>query len=265
MKKLLIITIIFTIILLTLGIITAAFGACLGCPDWPLCYGSVLPPEQFVAKLEYYHRLFAAIVGILSIIVGILYFKNQKLLSSLLIVLIISQILIGGLTVILKMPFIISMGHAIFAILTYITLFMLYKNTYKFQNNFWTIAFILALLYYIWGAVVDKTSSKLACENILCLSSSFQNPKVIIQFIYQMLNLTLIFITLISLKKFSMEKFIFLILTISIFIANILVIKSLLSVSMVTIHYIITLLTLTFSLLKAIKEVKQEIPKTSEA
>ncbi|MEO0202870.1 MAG: COX15/CtaA family protein [candidate division WOR-3 bacterium] len=259
MKKLIIINVFFTIALLVLGIITAAFGACLGCPDWPLCYGSVLPPENFTAKLEYYHRLVAAIVGVLSIIIGITYFKNQKLLSSLLIFLIISQILVGGLTVILRMPFVISMSHAILAVSTYIVLLLLYKNSYKFKRNFWTLAFILIFIYYVWGAVVDKTSSKLACENILCLSSNFQDLKVIIQFAYQTINLTLIFFSFIFLKDV-----IFSVLMISIFIANIFVIKSLLSVSMVTIHYILTLLALTTAILKSIKEVEKEIPKASE-
>ncbi|MCX7947713.1 MAG: hypothetical protein N2504_03905 [candidate division WOR-3 bacterium] len=261
MKKLLITTIIFTIGLLVLGVITSAFGACLGCPDWPLCYGSVLPPETFTAKLEYYHRLLAAIVGIMSITIGILLYRTQKLLSIALIFLIVSQVLIGGLTVILKMPFIVSMAHTIFGILTYIALIMLFKGNYKFQNNLWFIIFLLILIYYIWDGVVEKTASQLACEDIFCLSSDLSNPKVLIQLIYKLIGISIIITSIISLKEFSIDKLAFVLLAISIFISNILIVKSLLSVSMVVLHYILLLSALTISLFKSIKTDSLETSK----
>ncbi len=264
MRKLLILTIILTIFLLTLGVITSAFGACLGCPDWPLCYGSILPPETITAKLEYYHRIFAGIVGILSFIIAIGYYKNQKKLSTLLIILITSQILLGGLTVLLKMPFIISISHAILGILTYITLILLLKENFNFEKNFWTLAFILTFIYYIWGAIVDKTASSLACENILCISSNLTETKVIIQLIYQLIGLSIISISLISIYKFNLKKLIFLILAILLFILNYLIIKSLLSVSMITAHYLILLITLSFALTNSIKKVELRNLKTSE-
>lgn len=253
MKKLLAITIIFTIGLLVLGVVTAAFGACLGCPDWPLCYGSILPPETFTAKLEYYHRLLAAIVGIMSIAMGILFYRTQKFLSIALIFLIVSQVLIGGLTVILKMPFIVSMGHTIFGILTYITLIMLFKESYKFQNNVWFPIFLMVFLYYVWDGVVEKTASQLACEDIFCLFSDLSNPKVLIHFIYKLMGISIVITSIASLKEFSIEKLAFVFLAVLIFISNILVVKSLLSVSMVVLHYILLLSALTISLLKSIK------------
>jgi len=264
MQKLLILTIILTIFLLTLGIITSAFGACLGCPDWPLCYGSILPPETITAKLEYYHRIFAALVGVLSFLVAIGYYKKHRKLSILLIILITSQILVGGLTVLLKMPFIISISHAILGILTYITLILLLKGNFKFEKKFWTLAFILVFIYYIWGSIVDKTASKLACENLLCISENLNDTKSIIQLIYQIINLSMIFISLISIYKFDLKKLSFLILSILLFILNYLVIKSLLSVSMITIHYLILLFTLSFSLINVTNEAKLKTLKTSE-
>jgi len=264
MRKLLILTIILTIFLLTLGVITSAFGACLGCPDWPLCYGSVLPPETITAKLEYYHRIFAALVGILSLVIAISYYKKQKKLSILLMILITLQILIGGLTVLLKMPFVISISHAILGILTYITLILLLKGNFKFEKNFWTLAFILVFIYYIWGSIVDKTASNLACENLLCISSNFTDTKVIIQLIYQLIGLSIISISLISIYKFDLKKLIFFILAILLFILNYLIIKSLLSVSMITIHYLVLLTALSFSLINSIKEIELRNLKTLE-
>jgi len=265
MRKLLILTTILAIALLTLGIITSAFGACLGCPDWPLCYGSFLPPQTITAKLEYYHRLLAGIVGILSIIIGLAYYKKQKNLSILLIVLIISQILLGGLTVLLKMPFIISISHALFGILTYITLLLMLKNAkIKMEKNFWTIIFILTFVYYMWGSIVDKTASSLACENIFCISSNFSNSKVIIQFIYQVIGFSIVVLSLISILKFEIKKLIFLIMSILLLILQYLIVKSLLSVSMITLHYLVLISALSFSLLNALKKEEQPSLKTLE-
>jgi len=254
MKKLLILTIILSIGLLTLGIATSAFGACLGCPDWPLCYGSILPPENFVAKLEYYHRLLAGIVGIFSLVIGFLYFNKQRILAIMLMFLIISQIILGGITVILKMPFIISILHSLFGILTYLTLLMISNDSYKFQKNIYSLMFLILFLYYMWNAVVDKTSSQLACENLSCFILNINEPKVIIQAIFKILGLLIILISAISLFNFSIDKLILFILSILIFISSILIIKSLLSVSMVLLHYVLLLSALSLSLIKSLKK-----------
>ena len=63
-----------TTALLTLGLIV--FGAIvrvtdsgLGCGDsWPLCDGRILPPlDNLTAWIEWTHRLFAALIGVLGL------------------------------------------------------------------------------------------------------------------------------------------------------------------------------------------------------
>src|SRR5436853_5930667 len=38
-------------------------GSGLGCPDWPRCYGSAVPPLDSHAVIEYGNRLFTGFVG----------------------------------------------------------------------------------------------------------------------------------------------------------------------------------------------------------
>src|SRR6478609_10580652 len=39
-------------------------GSGLGCPDWPRCYGSAVPPLDSHAVIEYGNRLFTGFVGL---------------------------------------------------------------------------------------------------------------------------------------------------------------------------------------------------------
>ncbi len=52
--------------LMALGSATRVMNAGLSCPDWPLCYGQVLPQAQMNLQvfLEWFHRLVATSIGI---------------------------------------------------------------------------------------------------------------------------------------------------------------------------------------------------------
>ena len=68
--------------LVGIGGATRVMQAGLACPDWPLCYGSLLPGRQmnFQVFLEWFHRLDAFLVGIALLVLTSLSLLRRALL-----------------------------------------------------------------------------------------------------------------------------------------------------------------------------------------
>src|SRR6059058_3796147 len=77
-------------------------GSGLGCPDWPKCYGSAVPPLQSHALIEYANRLFTGIVGITVIAASVLAWRRRPFrwhlafFGALLPLGVIGQAVLGG-------------------------------------------------------------------------------------------------------------------------------------------------------------------------
>jgi cytochrome c oxidase assembly protein subunit 15 len=80
-------------------------GSGLGCPDWPRCYGSTVPPVEFHAVIEYGNRLLTGFVGLAVIAASGLAWRRRPfrwhlaLIGALLPVGVIGQAILGALVV----------------------------------------------------------------------------------------------------------------------------------------------------------------------
>ena len=73
------------ILLVTIGVIVRATDSGLGCPDWPLCHGQLLPPlDDPKAWIEWIHRTVAAIIGFEILALAVLAWVDHRDRASLL-------------------------------------------------------------------------------------------------------------------------------------------------------------------------------------
>ncbi|MFZ4713125.1 MAG: heme o synthase [Bacteriovoracaceae bacterium] len=136
------ITIILTFFLINLGGYVHNTESSLACPDWPLCYGQVFPKMEGGILIEHSHRLLASLVGFFTIILVFLHAKKRKVnnhafkVSVGALFLVIFQGILGGLTVIFKLPTMVSTAHLGTSMLFFATLIYIYHlSAPKLFNN----------------------------------------------------------------------------------------------------------------------------------
>ena len=106
-----------TLLLLTAGGLVTSTGSSLAVPDWPLSFGQVFPKMEGGVLYEHGHRMIAAAVGLLTTILMIWLLRAEprrwvRRLGVAAFLAVVAQGLLGGITVLLRLPLLVSMGHA---------------------------------------------------------------------------------------------------------------------------------------------------------
>ena len=114
-----------TAVLIAAGGMVTSTGSGLSVPDWPNTYGWFMfsfPMDKWVGgiKYEHSHRLIASTVGFLTVILAIWIWRVEprrwvRRLGFAALGAVILQGLLGGLTVLLRLPPAVSIGHAALA------------------------------------------------------------------------------------------------------------------------------------------------------
>jgi cytochrome c oxidase assembly protein subunit 15 len=157
-KKLVFVSVLLALVVVTLGAYTRLTHAGLGCPDWPTCYGLLDVPETAeqiaVAEQAYpqravetgkawnemIHRYFAGALGLLILAIALLSVKNRAQgtplrLPLLILVIVIFQAALGMWTVTMKLMPIVVMAHLLGGFTTLCLLFLLYLRLKPHRIN----------------------------------------------------------------------------------------------------------------------------------
>ena len=116
-RGLTLVTVLSIFALVTLGGVVRLTGSGLGCPDWPLCHGKIIPPLDTATLIEYSHRLMASVVGVLVLATAIVvwrFYRRQRWLlipATLGFLLLVAQMLLGGFTVLRELSAGLVLAH----------------------------------------------------------------------------------------------------------------------------------------------------------
>jgi cytochrome c oxidase assembly protein subunit 15 len=183
------------------GPLVRATDSGLACPDWPLCHGKFVPEWTFHIFMEVGHRYYSGILGLIVLFGFIVIVRDkeskERLLfpASLSLIFLISQVILGGLTVTrLLHPTTVNLHllNAILLLVTCLTVGLLAKEnnqtqfTIKPKARFLFGILLFSIVYQIFlGGKVSSNYAGLACPDFpTCYGSWF--PEMVGTIRYQM-------------------------------------------------------------------------------
>jgi heme a synthase len=101
---------IMTCLLVIMGGVVCATESAAGCPDWPGCYGRIVPPPQVNAIIEYLHRLIAALTSPLIIAAAVVSWRRTRAIRwvtrplALSLIFLVAVVIFGAFAVLTGLP-----------------------------------------------------------------------------------------------------------------------------------------------------------------
>lgn len=212
-RPLLLFVLLWTLALLLLGSVVHATESSLACPDWPTCFGTMMPEMTGGVFWEHLHRLWAGALVLLFLATVVIVRRELPDRTDLFrlgvagLALLLVQSVLGGLTVIYRLPDAISTSHLAlaFAFLALVTVMLVRIGTDADQapgnpadglarrTGMWAAGLVFA--QSVIGALVRHTDSGMACPDVpLCLGQvipPLDHPMVRLHFLHRALGLVL--------------------------------------------------------------------------
>jgi len=172
-----------TALQLLLGGLVHNTRSSLACPDWPLCYGQVFPSMHGGILIEHSHRLTGATVGLLTIALLVGFWRRAlRGIGLFALGLVVVQGVLGGLTVIFRLPTWISTAHLAISQIFFCTIVYAAMGTragvesaqpLPARVQWWTAAAAgVIFVQMVLGAFLRHTGAGLACVEVpLCKGS----------------------------------------------------------------------------------------------
>ncbi len=175
-----------TLLLMAVGSATRVMNAGLACPDWPLCYGQLVPTEQMNLQvfLEWFHRLDAGLIGLSTLLLVAWTWYSRKQLPSWLLGavifalgLILVQGALGAFTVTELLRFDIVTAHLGTALLFFASLLTIGScllpapsSNYPISGSLYWLAPIATVCVYAQSILGGLVGSRWALHQ--CLDNS---------------------------------------------------------------------------------------------
>jgi heme a synthase len=107
-----------TLLLIFVGGLVTSTGSGLSVPDWPLSFGRFFPAMTGGVLYEHGHRMFAGVVALLTVFLAVWLWRSEspariRLLGALAVAAVVAQAVLGSVTVLLRLPPAVSVGHAV--------------------------------------------------------------------------------------------------------------------------------------------------------
>lgn len=183
-----------TYVLIVLGALVRANGAGLACPDWPLCFGEVIPQFDFKVSFEWGHRVLAASAGIVFAVLAGWTLRQPELRSRMWLgllasaLLLVTQVVLGGLTVLELLAAWTVTSHLVTGNAFALALVLLGRRLWTLghesqprsepasarQRQFTTLAGTLLAIQIVLGGLVSSTYAGLVCPDWpTCMNGEF--------------------------------------------------------------------------------------------
>lgn len=189
--------------LIIFGALVRLNDAGLACPDWPLCFGQVTPlmdvlrpnPAEVRVALEVGHRYVAGLLGALILLLFAAAWRSAHIpdalrrRATLAGVLLLPQVVLGGLTVLLKLHALSVALHLVFGILLFAALTLLATQSWRHTRctpqppahppqfrRLLHFTLCLALGQVFLGGLVSGSNASMACVGFPTCNGSFAWP-----------------------------------------------------------------------------------------